>query len=114
MVNKWEIFYCNLNPTQGSEQQGTRPVLIVSTDIVNHILPISTVLPLSGIQSGDKFYHTEILLPAIKTGLTKDSVAMVQQIRTVSQQRLTNKAGELNDHLLRESVKEALRQYFEI
>jgi mRNA interferase MazF len=114
MVNKWEIFFCDLNPTQGSEQQGTRPVLVISNDIVNHILPISTVLPLSSIKPGDQIYPTEIQLPAAMTGLPKDSVAMVQQIRTVAQQRLINKAGDLADNDLREAVKEALRQYFEI
>ena len=114
MVNKWEIYFCDLNPTQGSEQQGTRPVLIISNDIVNHILPIATVLPLSSIKPGDKIYPTEIPLTAAKTGLPKDSVAMVQQIRTVASQRLINKAGELADTELRESVNEALRLYFEI
>lgn len=114
MVNKWEIFFCDLNPTQGSEQQGTRPVLVISNDIVNHVLPVSTVLPLSSIKPGDKIYPTEIQLPAAMTGLPKDSVAMVQQIRTVAHQRLINKAGELADNDLRETVKEALRQYFEV
>ncbi len=114
MVNKWEIYYCDLNPTQGSEQQGTRPVIVISNDVVNHILPISTVLPFSSVKPKDKIYPTEVLLPATKTGLPKDSVAMVQQIRTVTQRRLSNKAGELADELLQEQVKEALRQYFEI
>ena len=114
MVNKWEIYFCDLNPTQGSEQQGTRPVLVISNDVVNHILPISTVLSFSSVKPGDKIYPTEILLPATKTGLPKDSVAMVQQIRTVAHPRLMNKAGELTDELLQEQIKEALRQYFEI
>ena len=114
MVNKWEIFFCDLNPAQGCEQQGTRPVLVISNDVVNHVLPVSTVLPLSSIKPGDKIYPTEIQLPAVMTGLPKDSVAMIQQIRTVAHQRLVNKAGELQDNDLRDAVKEALRQYFEI
>ena len=114
MVNKWEIYFCDLNPTQGSEQQGTRPVLVISNDSVNHVLPIATVLPLSSMKQGDKIYPTEIQLSTAMTGLPKDSVAMVQQIRTVAHQRLSSKAGELADNDLRESVKEALRQYFEI
>lgn len=114
MVNKWVIFFCDLDPTQGSEQQGTRPVLVISNDIVNHVLPVSTVLPLSSVKPGDKIYPTEILLPAVMTGLPKDSVAMIQQIRTVAHQRLVKKAGELQDNDLRDAVKEALRQYFEI
>ncbi len=63
MVNKWEIYFCNLDPTQGSEQRGTRPVLIISTDSVNHNLTVSTVLPLSSIKGNEKIYPTEILLP---------------------------------------------------
>ena len=114
MVNRWEIFICDLNPTQGSEQQGKRPVLVISNDIVNHVLPIATVLPISSIKPGDKIYPTEIQMPSAMTGLLKDSVAMVQQIRTVSQQRLINKVGELADAKLRETVNETLRQYFEI
>lgn len=114
MVNRWEIFICDLYPTQGSEQQGKRPVLVISNDIVNHVLPIATVLPISSIKPGDKIYPTEIQLPSAMTGLLKDSVAMVQQIRTVSQQRLINKVGELADAKLREAVNETLRQYFEV
>lgn len=114
MVNRWEIFICDLYPTQGCEQQGKRPVLVISNDIVNHVLPIATVLPISSIKPGDKIYPTEIQLPSAMTGLLKDSVAMVQQIRTVSQQRLINKVGELADAKLREAVNETLRQYFEI
>jgi mRNA interferase MazF len=114
MVNKWEIYYCNLNPTLGSEQQGTRLVLVISNDIVNHLLPVSTVLPLSSIKPGDNIYPTEIELPAKLTGLTKESVDMVQQIRTVAHSRSDNKAGELTDNSLHDQVKETLREYFEL
>ena len=54
MVNKWEIYFCNLDPTKGSEQRGTRPILIISTDSVNHNLTVSTVLPLSSVKENDK------------------------------------------------------------
>ena len=114
MVNKWEIYFCNLNPTQGSEQQGIRPVLVVSNDVVNHILPVSTVLPLSSVKEGDKIYPTEVFLSANSTGLPKDSVAMCQQIRTVSHSRLVNKAGALNDAKLQEKINDSLRQYLEL
>lgn len=63
MVNKWEVYFCNLNPVQGSEQRGKRPVLVVSNNMVNHILPISTVLPLSSVKKGDKIYPTEVFYP---------------------------------------------------
>lgn len=105
---------CNLNPATGSEQRGKRPVLVVSNDAVNHNLPVSTVLPLSSIKPGDRIYPTEILLMKASAGLPKDSVAMVQQVRTISHQRLENKAGELKDVMTQEKVKDAIRQYFEV
>jgi len=114
VVNKWEIYFCDLNPTQGSEQPVTRPVLIISNDIVNHLLPVSTVLPLSSIKAGDRIYPTEIQLPSLKSGLSKDSVAMVQQIRTVAHSRLLNIAGQISDQELQELIKAALRKYFEL
>jgi len=114
VVNKWEIYFCNLNPVQGSEQQGKRPVLVVSNDIINHILPVSTVLPLSSVKAGDKIYPTEVFLPAKISGLPKDSVAMCQQIRTVSHDRLENLVSTLNDISLQDEIKEALRQYLEL
>ncbi|MDR1915515.1 MAG: type II toxin-antitoxin system PemK/MazF family toxin [Synergistaceae bacterium] len=114
MVNKWDIYYCSLDPAQGSEQRGKRPVLVVSNDVVNHILPVLTVLPLSSFKPGDKVYPSEALLLSGVTGLPKDSIAMVQQVRTVSISRLSGLAGRLEDNDAREAVREALRMYFEV
>lgn len=114
MVNKWEIYFCNLDPTQGSEQRGTRPVLIISTDSVNHNLTVSTVLPLSSVKPNDKIYPTEVLLPTAVSGLPKLSVAMVQQIRTVAHARLQNKVGEITDETIREKISTACRDYFDL
>ena len=113
MVNKWEIYICDLNPVQGSEQRGTRPVLIVSNDAVNHALPIVTVLPFSSVQEGDKLYPTEVFLPADITALPKDSVVMIQQVRTISQSRLLEKAGSIDNDDYRLKILEALMEYFE-
>jgi mRNA interferase MazF len=114
MVSKWEIYFCSLDPTVGSEQRGKRPVLIVSTDAVNHNLPISTVLPLSSVKAGDKIYPTEVFLNKEQTGLPKDSAAMLQQIRTVSHIRPANLAGKLSDTTLQEEILEACRKYFDL
>ena len=113
MVNKWEIYFCNLDPTEGSEQKGRRPVLVVSTDSVNHNLPVSTVLPLSSVKENDKIYPTEVLLPISISGLPKISVAMVQQIRTVSHSRLQNKVSMITDEETRQKIAVALRDYFD-
>ncbi|MDR1137325.1 MAG: type II toxin-antitoxin system PemK/MazF family toxin, partial [Synergistaceae bacterium] len=109
MVNRWDIYFCGLDPAQGSEQRGVRPVLIVSNDAVNHALPVCTVLPISSIKPGSRVYPSEVLLPAALTGLPKDSVAMVQQVRTVAHTRLTAFSGQLEDEALREEIREAIR-----
>ena len=114
MVNKWDICFCKLDPTQGSEQRGIRPVLVVSNNAVNYSLPVSTVLPLSSVKSTDKIYPTEVLLEVGVTGLPKNSVAMVQQIRTVAHSRLETPVGNLHDAETRERILEAIRAYFEV
>ena len=114
MVNKWEIYFCSLDPTAGSEQRGTRPVLIISNDSVNHNLTVSTVLPLSSVKPSDKIYPTEVLLPTNVSGLPKLSVAMIQQIRTVSHSRLKNLSGTITDIPTREKILSACRDYFEL
>jgi mRNA interferase MazF len=114
MVNKWEIYFCGLDPTVGSEQRGLRPVLILSNNAVNHHLGVCTVLPLSSVKPGDKIYPTEVLLEPAATDLPKLSVAMLQQIRTVSQSRLTRLAGTVIDADARNRVLAACRAYFEL
>ena len=114
MVNKWEIYYCSLDPVVGSEQKGTRPVLVISTNAVNHNLPVSAVLPFSSVNPGDKTYPTEILMETSVTGLQKLSVAMVQQIRTVSHNRLIRLVGKITDAQVQKKVLEACRDYFDL
>ena len=114
MVSKWEIYFCNLDPTVGSEQKGTRPVLIISTNAVNHNLPVSTVLPLSSVKPDDKIYPTEVMLDTLITGLPELSVAMVQQIRTVSHNRLISLAGEIKDVATQDKILDACRDYFDL
>jgi mRNA interferase MazF len=116
MVKKWEIYFLDFNPIKGSEQKGVRPALIISNDSVNKHLPIFTVLPFSSIKKDARIYPTEVALPANITGLSKDSVAMVQQIRTIAVERITGiqKAGEVTDETYRQKIKRALIEYFEL
>lgn len=116
MVKKWEIYFLDFDPTKGSEQRGMRPALVISNDSVNRHLPVFTVLPFSSIKEGAKIYPTEVALPAKITGLPRDSVVMLQQIRTVSPDRLQGmtKAGELSDPTYRKKINEALAEYFEL
>ena len=114
MVNQWDIYFCSLDPTQGSEQRGSRPVLVLSNDAVNHAIPVSTVAPFSSIKQGAKVYPTEVAIPASISGLDKDSVVMIQQLRTLSHSRFTRKLSVLGDEGYQQAIKDALRDYFEL
>lgn len=116
MVKKWEIYYIDLNPTKGSEQRGNRPALVISNDAVNDNLPIFTILPFSSVKAGATIYPTEILITGADSGLNQDSVVMLQQIRTVSQDRITSngKISEITDSDLRRKINQALIEYFEL
>lgn len=115
MVKKWEIYFLDLDPTKGSEQRGKRPILVISNDAVNSNLPVFTCIPFSSVKPGAKIYPTEVFLSAAQSGLSKDSVLMLQQIRTVSNTRIVgNKIGEITDEELKEKINQALIMYFEL
>lgn len=114
MVNQWDIHVCSLDPTIGSEQRGFRPVLVISNDAVNHAIPISTVIPLSSVKEGAKIYPTEVIIPAAATGLDRDSVAMIQQIRTLSHERLKRRVAQIVSETYRQRIKDVLRDYFDL
>ena len=116
MVKKWEIYFLDFDPAKGSEQKGKRPALVISNDSVNKYLPVFTVLPFSSVKAGIKIYPTEVELPASITGLQKDSVVMLQQIRTISIDRIAGmqKAGEVYDQVYRDKIRQALIEYFEL
>lgn len=102
-MQQGEIWFANLNPARGSEQAGKRPVVIVSGDTLNDILPIVIVVP---ITSKLKSYPTCVLLLASETnGLTKDSEAIPFQIRALSKKRLTKRTGRVTEEELREILK---------
>lgn len=103
MMRQGEIWYANLNPTRGSEQAGTRPVVIVSGNTLNETLPIVIVLPITG---KIKSYPTCVALSPNKTnGLSVDSEIIPFQVRTVTKKRLTKKIGTLSRKELQSALK---------
>ena len=115
MVKQWEIYFVNLDPTKGSEQQGTRPVLIVSNDAVNQFLPVCTIVPFSSYKKGKKIYPTELLMSPAQTGLDRDSILMFQQIRTIDSSRIKiPMAGIINDEKSKSLIKRCLVEYFDL
>ncbi len=92
---RWSIYLVNLDPTIGSEQGKTRPILVISDNDVNAILPVINILPLTSLKQGRRIYPNEVLLKKEQSGLDKDSLVLCYQIRTVDKKRLIKKLGEV-------------------
>lgn len=105
-VSRGEIWLANLNPVRGSEQMGTRSVLVFQTDTINRFtttvitIPFTTNLRRASLPSC-------IQISAGIGGLSKDSVALCHQMRVLDKSRLTKKLGILDDEML-EKVKECV------
>ena len=91
-----EVYQANLDPIAGSEQGGTRPVLIVSRNALNANAPIVIVVPLTGRENKRRLYPTHVELTAGEGGLTKGSVVLCEQVRAISKDRLTKKIGQVS------------------
>ena len=110
MTYQWHVFLASLDPTTGSEQAGRRPVLVISRERVNQLLPVVNVIPLTSRKSLTRvIYPNEVLLPAGAAGLRVDSIALCYQIRTLDKSRLEQELGELVDVNLRQEILQAIR-----
>ena len=118
MFMKWKIYKADLNPTTGSEQKGTRPVLIISDDAYSTVMPLVTILPLTSLKPGRIIYPNEVLIRMekhqAKTGLLSDSIILAHQIRTISKNRLKDLIGGIDDLVVQEKINEALRIYLNL
>ena len=93
-VKRGDIYYADLSPVVGSEQGGVRPVLIVQNDTGNRYSP--TVIAAAITSRLDKArLPTHINIRAADTGLAKDSVVLLEQIRTLDKHRLRERAGQI-------------------
>lgn len=95
-VKRGEIYYADLSPVVGSEQGGMRPVLIVQNDVGNRHSP--TVIAAAITSQKDKSQlPTHISINADRCGLAKDSIVLLEQVRTLDKQRLKERMGELDE-----------------
>lgn len=106
LIRRGDIFYADLSPVVGSEQGGTRPVLIVQNDIGNKYSPTVIVSAITS-QINKAKLPTHIELNAKGYGIPKDSVILLEQVRTIDKKRLREKVGHLDDELM-EKVNEAI------
>lgn len=110
IVKRGDIYYADLSPVVGSEQGGIRPVLIIQNDIGNKYSPTVIATAITS-QINKAKMPTHIELEANEYGLSKDSVVLAEQIRTIDKQRLKEKIGHLDDQLMTQ-VNEALEISF--
>ncbi|HHX26783.1 MAG TPA: type II toxin-antitoxin system PemK/MazF family toxin [Firmicutes bacterium] len=105
-LRRGDIYYADLNPVIGSEQGGTRPVLILQNDIGNRYSPTTIIAAItSRIRKAKLPTHVE--LPTEQSRLPQDSVALLEQLRTIDRQRLTEKISHLDSSIM-EQVDKAL------
>ena len=98
-IKRGDVFYAELNPVVGSEQGGTRPVLIISNNIGNSHSPTVIIAAITGrTQTKAKLpTHTEV---KDVEGLDRDSIILLEQIRTIDKQRLKNHMGTMPDNIM--------------
>jgi mRNA interferase MazF len=106
IVQRGEVYFADLSPVVGSEQGGIRPVLILQNDIGNRFSPTVIVAAITAqIQKAKLPTHVEI--NAKKYGFDRNSVILLEQIRTLDKQRLTDKITKL-DHDMMNKINQAL------
>ena len=105
-IKRGDIYYADLSPVIGSEQGGLRPVLIVQNDIGNKYSPTVIAAAITSRMTKSKL-PTHIDVFGEKVGLSKDSVILLEQIRTIDKKRLKEKMGHLDDEVMHE-VNEAI------
>jgi mRNA interferase MazF len=99
-MKQGEIWFTNLNPTQGSEQAGIRPVLIISGNLLNQYAEVVICVPLT---TKIKNYHGNLILqPNNTNGLNKKSEALTLHVRSISKTRLKERLGKISTDEMRQ------------
>lgn len=106
VIKRGDIFYADLSPVIGSEQGGVRPILIVQNDVGNKYSPTVIAAAITS-QINKAKLPTHIEIDSKEYGLTKDSVILLEQIRTIDKRRLREKIGHLDSERMK-SVNEAI------
>ena len=98
-IKRGDIYYADLSPVVGSEQGGLRPVLVIQNNIGNRFSPTVIIAAITSKISKPKM-QTHVAVAKSKDGLGKDSVILLEQIRTLDKRRLKERIGELSDETM--------------
>ena len=109
-INRGDIYYADLSPVVGSEQGGMRPVLIVQNNVGNRFSPTVIAAAITSQLNKAKL-PTHIEIEARTYGLSKDSVVLLEQVRTLDKRRLREKMGRLDESVM-ERVDDAIAVSF--
>ncbi len=98
-IRRGDIYYADLSPVVGSEQGGLRPVLIIQNDVGNKYSPTVIAAAITSRMSKTRL-PTHIDIYAERAGLARDSVILLEQIRTLDKRRLRERMGHLDDEMM--------------
>lgn len=100
-MKRGEVYYARLDPVEGSEQGGNRPVIVVSRDVINQNSPVVLIVPCTTYSPKKKVYPTQVLIKTPEGGLSQDSIAMADQVRVLSKKRLFQLRGTLSQTIMK-------------
>lgn len=99
-MRRGEVYDAQLDPAEGSEQAGTRPVIVVSREAINSASSVIIGVPCTTYRPGRRIYPSQVLLRAPDGGLSADSVALCEQVRALSKGRLRRLRGTRSSRAL--------------
>lgn len=94
-MKRGDVYFARLNPAEGSEQSGVRPVIIVSRNAINQVSPVIVVIPVTNAVNIARTYPSNVAIPAGQGGLTVGSIALGGQVRAIATTRLLAYQGSL-------------------
>lgn len=112
-MKRGEVYDARLDPVEGSEQRGSRPVVVVSRNAINEFGPVVSAAPCTTYREGRRIYPSHVLVKAPEGGLDVDSVVLGEQVRALDKGRLLRRRGELSAATL-ERLNTALRIAFDL
>lgn len=101
-MKRGEVYEARLDPVEGSEQGGTRPVIIVSREAINLSSSLVIAVPCTTYRTIRRLYPSQILIRAPDGGFVQDTIALGEQLRAMSKTRLIRQRGTLNSETLKQ------------
>ena len=107
-VLRGDVFMANLEPKEGSEQGGTRPVVVVSRDAINKSSPVVVICSITDAANKSKIYPSHVKVAAGTGGLRLESIIVCEQVRAINKTRLKQQLGKF-DRVVMTSIEAALK-----